>query len=255
MPKRNRLFVEGRRVRQATILSLILLTLLGGSLTWSARARSQAARHSAYTITFERTLNAPDGQRRRVATTSRYQRADGALKLVHTFYSPDGSTSGGNTYFGLARLGYFRLDEAGRTLVFTTPVSADEEPEDVEAFLRGQPQFDREEELHGQRTIVWRMADKETQELTEEWRAPALGGLLLKRVVASPRGQDIFAPTEITLGDPSPGLFAELSSYAFDYSYFEGKIQEMERVGNKEVAHAMREALHRMRAARPAAAR
>ena len=40
MPKRNRLFVEVRRVRHATILSLILLTLLGGSLTWSARARS-----------------------------------------------------------------------------------------------------------------------------------------------------------------------------------------------------------------------
>jgi hypothetical protein len=223
-------------------------------------ADDERTREAGFSVTWERTFIPPDGQQsRRLATTTRYQRADGTFKLVHTFDAAGGDTpggSGGKVYFGLKGLGYFRLDEANRVLVFTTPVSADDEAEDAEAFLRAQPQFDREEDVRGQDTIVWRMADQEEGwGFTEEWRAPALGGLILKRVVTSKRGQDVFTPTEITLGAPPAELFAELSGYPVDYSHFEAKIIEMEREGNKETAQAMRRGMHRMRAARPAGAR
>lgn len=291
MPQLNRLFGVGRRLRFAVILSLMLLITVGGSLwltAWSARARAEErtkavaatagqttatdstpvpgaatdanderAREAAFSVTWERTLISPNGQQsRRLATTIRYQRADGTFKLVHTFDAPSVDAPGGpggKVYFGLKGLGYFRLDEANRVLIFTTPVLADDEAENVETFLRAQPQFDREEVVRGQHTIVWRMAEQEEgQGFTEEWRAPALGGLILKRVVSSRRGQDVFTPTEITLGAPPAELFAELSGYAVDYSHFEAKIIEMERAGNNETAQAMRRGMHRMKAARPA---
>jgi len=206
----------------------------------------------AYSVTWERTLTSPDGQTRwLLVITKRYQRADGALKIVHTFYDEKGTAAGENVYFGLAGLGFFRADDESRTLVFITPVAADEEPEDVAAFLRSQPEFDREEEVRGQRTIVWRKAAEGGKGDTEEYRAPALRGLILKQVVSSARGQEVFEPTEITLGEPAGELFAKLSSYQVDYAHFEGKIREMERDGNKETAHAMRQALSRMQQARP----
>jgi len=212
---------------------------------------AQAARQSAFSITWERRLTSPDGLSRRLATSKRYQRSDGGHKIVHTFYSLDGSESGGNIYFGLTGLGFFRANDESRTLVFTTPVAADPEPVDLEVFLRAQPEFDREEEVRDQRTIVWRRNDATGEGYTEEYRAPALGGLILKQVVSSKRGREVLEPTEITLGEPEVRLFAELSSYAVDYSQFEGKIREMERDGNPEVAHRMRQAMTRMKETRP----
>jgi hypothetical protein len=210
----------------------------------------QATRQSAFSVTWERKLASPDGQSRRLATSKRYQRSDGAHRIVHTFYSRDGSESGGNVYFGLTGLGYFRANDESRMLVFTTPMAADPQPADLEAFLRAQPEFDREEDVRDQRTIVWRRNDATGEGYTEEYRAPALGGLILKQVVSSARGVEVFEPTELTLGEPAARLFVELSGYTVDYSHFEGKIREMERDGNPEIAHRMRQAMTRMKEAR-----
>lgn len=209
------------------------------------RARPQPA----FTVTWTRTATSPDGQSRLRVSSTRHQRSDRTFKLVHTFYEKDGAAAGKQTYFGLMGLGYFRTDEASRTLIFTTPVGGDE-PEDLEEYLRAQPEFDREEDVLGQRTIVWRTAEAGGTGYVEEYRALALGGLLLKRVADTPRGREVFEPTEITLDEPASGLFAELSGYEVEYSYFERRIQEMGRRGNKEAAHAMRQELRRMRAAK-----
>jgi hypothetical protein len=216
-------------------------------LNTSTATAEQTPRAPAFSVTLKRTLTSRDGQTRLQLTTNRYQRSDGIFRLVHTFHSADGDRA--ETYFGLMNLGTFRLDEARHLLVFAAPM-LDEGVADVEAYLREQPQYDREEDVFEQRTVVWRMAHEGERGYTEEYRAPALGGLLIKRVVESPRGREVFEPTGITLGEPSPALFAEFSQYTVDYSDFDRRVQQTERRGGKEAAKAMRDALRRIREAR-----
>jgi hypothetical protein len=204
----------------------------------------------AFSITWARTVTSPDGQSQLLLTSKQDVRADGAFKLVHTFHDRDGvAASRSETYFGLMNLGTFRLDEVRHLLVFAAPI-LDEGVAEVEAYLREQPQYDREEDVFGQRTLVWRIPHEDKRGYTEEYRAPALGGLLIKRVRQSPRGREVFEPTEIMLGEPSPTLFAEFSQYAVDYSDFERRVQQTERRGGKEAAKAMRAALRRIKEAR-----
>jgi hypothetical protein len=209
----------------------------------------QASQPLAFTITWERTQTSPGGETRLLLTSRRYQRADGVFKLVNTLQGRDG-VARTETHFGFMGFGTFRLAEARRQLVFAAPIAHEELP-DVEAYLRANSLYDRTEDVRGQNTIVWRQTGEGGKSFTEEYRAPALGGLLIKRVISSARGQEVFEPTEITIGEPAAGLFAELSAYAMDYSHFEGRIREVERNGNKETALAMRRALSRMREARP----
>jgi len=212
----------------------------------------QTVQPVAFSVTWKHTVTAADGQSRVLLTTKRDQRSDGLFKLVHTFHARDGATSRAETYFGYMGLGTFRLDEARRRLVFAAPM-LDERAADIEAALRDHPRYDREEDVRGQRCVVWRTpAERGGPGYREDYRAPALGGLLVKRVEVTPNGrEETMEPTDLQLGEPDGGLFAELSQYRVDYTHFERKIGEMARRGDQESLPAMREGLRRMRAARP----
>lgn len=116
------------------------------------------------------------------------------------------------TYFGYVGLGLFRLDETRHRLVFVAPQS-DDLSEDVEAALRSDARFDREEDVRGQRALVMRAAGADDAAYTEEFHAPALGGLLVKRVEHSPIRREVWEPTSVEFGEPSASLFTDLDRY------------------------------------------
>ena len=245
--------VAGRRLLPL-IVSLVVLTAIVGSLTvWSALARpqgledaalstahttqaqpvasppfDQAARHTAFTISWERTETSADGRSRLLRTTTRYQRADGLYKLVQTYPAREDTAARVETYYGYVALGLFRLDEAQGRLVFVAPQS-DEGSEDVEAALRSDPRFDREEDVRGQRALVMRTRGADEADYTEEFHAPALGGLLVRRVEYSPVRREVWEPTSVDLGDPSASLFTDIDRYRPDYTHYEREIQKTQR--------------------------
>lgn len=205
--------------------------------------------HPAFTLTLTRTSTSvqTDQPRLRV-TTRRDQRSDGAFRLVHTFHAEDGSAVRTDTYFGVAGVGTFRVDERRRRLVFDTPM-LDEQPANLADFLRSHPQFVREESVHGLNAFVWRRERGEG--FIEEYRALALGGLLVKRVEATAAGREIVEPTGVAMGEPSPALFAGFVQYAADYASFEQRIAEMDGRRRHGAANVMRRALQRMRQIKP----
>jgi hypothetical protein len=303
MTELKHLYGEGRRLRFALCLSLILLTTIGSSLTaWSVRARSQGAQteaasdaaadnaqdasqesgnaretapagqasehapssaspnadahaerptlQPAFTVTWRRTATAPDGQTRLLQTTTRSQRADGAYRLVHTYAAQERVVAREEVSFGFNGLGVFRLDAERKLLDFTAPL-VDDGAQDVLKVLREDPRFDREEDVQGQQTIVLRTPASRGEGYTEDYRAPALGGLLLKRVEASERERRVMEPTEIELGEPDARLFAELNQYPVDYTRYEQSIAQAERGRQHDVARLMRELMRRMKAFKP----
>ena len=195
-------------------------------------------------------MTSPDGQSRPLQTSKRYQRADGAYKLVHTIQSQNGSADRVETVFGFIGLGAFRLDEERRQLVFIAPMT-EEQPEDVEAYLRADPRFNREEDVRGQRSIVWRRSTHRDAGFIEEYRAPSLGGLLIKRVEDSPRGRQIFEPTAFEMGEPDAGLFTELFQYPSEYARYEQSIAQADRDQRHDAARLMRELVRRMKTVKP----
>ena len=210
---------------------------------------AQIARQTSYpgfTLTLSRTISPAGGQARLLSTLQRYQRSDGVYRLAQTTYQPDGKAGRVDVAFGFIGLGVFRLDEARKRLVFTGPL-VDEAPENVEGFLRNNPLFAREESVEGVNTVVWRKAGPTQGEFTEEYRAPSLGGLLIKTVKVSARQNETIAPTKIESGEPAQNLFTELLLYPVDYSDYERRAQEMDKKGEREVARLMRELLRRMR--------
>ncbi|HZH30465.1 MAG TPA: hypothetical protein VEY11_06855 [Pyrinomonadaceae bacterium] len=207
-------------------------------------------RQQAFTISWTRTMTGPDGQPRLLQTSKRYQRADGAYKLVHTIRGQNGSADRVETVFGYIGLGAFRLDEERRQLVFIAPMTEDQ-PEAVEAYLRADPRFKREDVVQGQRAIVWRSAKQRDAGFVEEFRAPTLGGLLIKRVEESGRRRQVLEPTEIEMGEPAAGLFAELEQYPADYARYDQSIARQERDGQHDAARLMRELTHRMKSLKP----
>jgi hypothetical protein len=209
-------------------------------------------RQAAFTITWERTETSSDGQQSRLLrATTRYQRADGVYKLVQTHPAREGDAGLVATYYGYVGLGLFRLDEARRRLVFIAPQS-DEQPEDVEAFLRADPRFNRVEDVRGQLVIVLRTDEADAAAYAEEYRAPALGGLLIKSVEHSPRGREVWEPTSIELGEPSASFFADLNRYAPDYARYEREMLKVERDPQQRgAARVMRDLLRRVRNVRP----
>lgn len=215
-----------------------------------AAAERRPDRQPAFTVAWTRTATAPDGQSQLLQTTRRYQRADGAYKLVHTIQSQNSSAGRVETVFGFVGLGAFRLDEARRQLVFISPMT-EEEPEDVEGYLRADPRFNREEEVQGQRSIVWRTSTHRDTGFVEEYRAPALGGLLIKRVEESARGRQVLEPTEIDMGEPAANLFVELEQYPADYARYEESIARADREQRLDAARLMRALMHRMKKAKP----
>jgi hypothetical protein len=211
----------------------------------------QPARQPAFTITWEGIETSAEGQSRLLHTTTRYQRSDGIYKFVRTYPARAGDGGRALTYFGYAGLGLFYLDEARDRLIFITPQS-DEQSEDLEAALRADPLFDREEDVRGQRVLVLRTHGEDSAIHKEEYRAPALGGIIVKSVESSPRGREVWEPTSIELGEPTASLFAGFERYAPDYTRYERKIQRMERDPQQAAAaRIMRQLLRRMRTVRP----
>lgn len=201
------------------------------------------ARQSAYTVTWTHTATSTDGRTHPLQTTTRYQRGDGAYKLVHTYHAQGKVAERVEVYFGFDGLGVFRLDAERKRLVFTAPLVEDAS-EDVRTALREDPRFEREEDVRGQNAFVLRTP--RGAGYAEEYRAPALGGLLIKRVEESARGRQVMEPTELVLGEPDASLFTELGQYPADYAAYEQSIAQMDRDEGREAAQLMRELMRRM---------
>lgn len=232
-------------------VSLICVSALGDSIRepGSPPQNIQPAPYPAFSLTTSRTDNV-NGQERLLSIQQRSQRSDGAYKLVQTFYAPDGAVTRVQTYFGFIDLGVFRLDEARQLLVFTGP-QIDDRPADIDKFLRAHPLFAREESVAGVSAVVWRQAERGREEMIEEYRAPSLGGLLVKSLKVSARGRETVEPKVIAMGEPAAGLFNELFVYRVDYSSYERQVQETEKGNLAETASLMRQLLERMRQVRP----
>jgi hypothetical protein len=205
---------------------------------------------STFTLALTRTVTRPDGQSRVLSTLQRFQRSDGTYKLVQTLYDADGKAQPVQTSFGFARLGIFRLDEVRRSLIFMEP-QVDDPPGDIERGLRTNQLFAREESVAGITTIVWRKVGRSEADFVEEYRAPSLGGLLIRSVKVTARGREVVEPTAIQIGEPATALFSELLLYPSDYSIFERRVQEVARLGDAETARLMQQFLDRMRQLRP----
>ncbi|HYR75552.1 MAG TPA: hypothetical protein VEM96_06890 [Pyrinomonadaceae bacterium] len=216
----------------------------------SARSAALETSYPAFTLISSRTVTLTNGQTLRRSQVQRSQRSDGIYKLVQTFYPVDGGKERLQTYFGFIGLGVFRLDEAGRRLIFKGPL-IEESIGDIEQFLRANPAFAGEESVAGIRTIVWRQPGEDgPEDFFEEHRAPSLGGLVIKTVRVSGREREVFEPTAIQMGEPPANLFSELLSYPSDYSFYERRVQEVEKHNEPDAAF-MRQLLERMRRVRP----
>lgn len=245
------------RLKLIYLAALISVFLVGITVFgWSSRESKPVALEApqvsnpAFTLTTSRTIRRGNEGDRLLSTAQRSQRADGIYKLVQTFYAPDGAVTGKQTYFGFIGLGVFRVDEARKLLVFTGPL-IDDRPADIERYLRSHELFAREESVAGVTAMVWRQADADTEEVREEYRAPSLGGLLIKTVKVSARERETIEPTSIPIGEPATYLFSELFSYPADYSSYERQVQQTEKKNDPEMALLMRQLLERMRTAKP----
>jgi hypothetical protein len=185
-----------------------------------------------------------------LSTLQRFQRSDGTYKLVETSSDLDGTTRRVQTSLGFVGLGVFRLDETRGRLVFTGP-QVDDPPGNVEQGLRSNQLFAREESVAGFNTIVWRKAGRSEGDFGEEYRAPSLGGVVIKSVKVTARGREVVEPTAIQIGEPASILFRELLLFPSDYSIYERRVQEIARQGDAETARLMQQYLERMRQLRP----
>ncbi|HEY0100135.1 MAG TPA: hypothetical protein VGB76_14390 [Pyrinomonadaceae bacterium] len=211
----------------------------------------QSISPSAFTISWERTETSADGHSRLLRTTTRYQRSDGLYKLVQIYPAREDAAGHVETYYGYVGLGLFRLDETQGRLVFVASQS-DERSEDVEAALRSDPRFDREEDVRGQRALVMRTVGEDEAAYKEEFHAPALGGLLVRRVEHSAIRREVWEPTGIEFGEPAASLFADIDRNRPDYTHYEREIQKTQRdPQQRRAAQVMRELMARMRAVRP----
>lgn len=249
--------INSSRFKTKYISALIAILSVGlvawaGSARESMRNAAEAASQApmvAFTLTTSHTVVSPNRRERLISTQQRFQRSDGVYKLVQTLYAPDGASERVQTLFGFIGLGVFRLDEAGKRLVFTGS-QIDDRPADVEQFLRAHETFTRDESVVGITTIVWRQAGRAEGDFKEEYRAPSLGGLMVKTVKNSARRRETIEPTAIQMGEPATSLFNELFAYRVDYSSYEQQVQDTER-NDSDMALIMRQLLERMRQARP----
>lgn len=203
----------------------------------------------SFTLTTSRTVTDSKERAQLVSTEQRFQRSDGIYKLVQTLYAHDDKKEHVQILFGYSGLGVFRLDEGQKRLVFMGPLT-DDRPADIERFLRADEQFTREEAVAGINAIVWRKSGRAKGDVIEEFRAPSLGGLLVKIVKTTGQGREVLEPTAIQMGEPEFGLFSELLSYQVDYSAYEEQVRETEK-NEPDVGVVMRQLLVRMQRSRP----
>ena len=252
MSKRRKVFGSALLLPIVLTGALFLITASAGLNRKLTRAVPETSAlqtsPAAFTLSLSRSVSRPDGQQRLISTQQRFQRADGSYKLVQTLYAPDGTTERVQTNFGFIGLGVFRLDEERKVLVFIGP-QIDDRTADPEQFLHARELFTREEFVAGVSAVVWRQAGRGKEEFVEEYHAPSLGGLLIKKVKASALGRETVEPTAIEMGEPAQGLFSELLSYPVDYSSYEQQVKDTEQ-SEPEIALLMSQMLERMRQAK-----
>jgi hypothetical protein len=252
MSKRRKVFGTALLLAMVLTGALFLIAASAGPNRKLTRAVPETAlqtSQAAFTLRASRSVSRPDGQERLISTQQRFQRSDGTYKLVQTFYALDGTTERVQTNFGFIGLGVFRLDEERRRLVFAGP-QVDDRSADAEQLLRASELFVREEFVAGVSAVVWRQMGRGKEEFLEEYRAPSLGGLLIKKVKVSALSRETVEPTAIEMGEPAPSLFSELLSYPVDYLSYEQQIEETEQ-SEPEIARLMRQMLGRVRQATP----
>jgi hypothetical protein len=210
----------------------------------------EKARSAAFTLVLARTVSGSGQPTRLVQTTTRQQRVDGLYRLEQTFFGQDGRPAGTGIYYGITGYGVFRRDDVRHALVFTGP-QVELQVQDIAGYLRQNPLFVREETVAGQRTIVWRDGAEGANRYREEYRAPGLGGLLIRSIVVLGARREMIEPTSLEMVEPSPALFVELSLLPTDYAPYLRQIEQMERTNQPEEAQVMRQLLSRARSVKP----
>jgi hypothetical protein len=223
---------------------------LSAPQTGTALAQQNRPALAAFTLVLAHTITGPNQLPRLVQTTTRQQRGDGLYRLEHIFYGQEGRPARTDVYYGITGYGSFRRDDTRHVLVFTGPL-LENQVEDVAGYLRQHPLFVREEAVAGQQALVLRDGAEGANRYREEYRAPALGGLLIKSVTVRGARREVIEPTILEMVEPSPALFAELSLLPTDYAPYQRQIQEMERTNQPEEAQLMRQLLSRARSVKP----
>lgn len=199
----------------------------------------------AYTMTSTATYVPSAGPPRLYATYVRHQRRDGLFKLISTYHQEDGSADRAVTTFGADGLGVFALDEGRGRLVFRGPLP--EAPTgDVAGALRADPHYNREETVSGVNTIVLREEDEKSGGFRETFRAPALGGLVVRRVRESEGAREVFETTSIEAGDPDPAQF-DGWRHAADYGDYARKVERERTRGRSHEAERMARGLEKVK--------
>ena len=239
------IFLEGGRAKT------LLNAMKPGLASEPGRAATPLTQTSypALSLTSSHTVTRNNGQTRLLSSLQRFQRSDGIFKTVRTFHTPGGGVERRQTHLGYVGRGVFLLDASGHRLIFTGP-QVEDAPADVEQFLREHPLFARDESVQGLTTIVWRKPGRSEEDFVEEFRAPALGGLLIKTIKVSDHGKEVEEPTAIERSEPSLTEFTELFSLPVDYSRYERRVLAAERASSPEAANLMRALLDRMRQVR-----
>lgn len=200
-----------------------------------------------YTVEQRQTYAPADGQPFLRAVKERRQSTNGTFVVAHTYYRPDGTIEAEEFGVGHVGVGSFRVDERRRVLEFVGGVSDADAPS-TEAELSAEPDFERFEDVMGQRTVVTR-APKEPDAASyrEVYRAPSLGFFELKAVTVTPNGTEVLEPARVDLGEPDLGRLNRVSHYPKSFAAFEERIRAAERKGEPEKAEALRRRLARAR--------
>lgn len=203
----------------------------------------------AYTMTAMATRAPAGGPPLPYATYIRHQRRDGLFKLVSTYHQENGSADRTVTTYGVDGLGVFVLDEGRGRLVFRGPLP--EAPDgDVAGTLRADPHYNREETTAGVGVVVLHYEDEEGGGYTETFRAPALGGLVVKNVREFGGAREVFETTSIEAGDPDPAQF-DRWRYAADYGDYARKVERERARGRAHEADKMGRMLDKAKRLKP----
>lgn len=203
----------------------------------------------AYTMTSTATYTPAGGPPRLYATYVRHQRRDGLFKLVSTYHQEDGSADRVVTTYGADGLGVFVLDEGRGRLVFRGPLPEAPGGEATGA-LRAHPHYNREEAVSGVAATVLREEDEEGGGFTETFHAPALAGLVVKRVRESEGTREVFETTSVEAGDPDPAQFAGWRHTA-DYGDYARKVERESARSRAHEAERMARALEKAKRLKP----
>ena len=239
-----------KRLRFASV-SIFLLGAITAVVAYSINHGRSPKPPSGFTIISRQTFTPADTRKPVLkADIERYQKADGAWVLKHTYYRPDGSFAKADKGFGQLGRGVFRVDENSQALSFLSPMAASMPAFSADVFeenMRKNPRFSRDETVHGFKALVL-SSSSEDGAYDEDYYAPALQGMAIKHVWVTRVGVEVIEPVSITLGEPTQTAF-ETPHYPVEYRHFEKKIEASEKSGKRETARQMREQLERQKTA------